>query len=140
MTGLEQHAEDRLFERRLKAAYDRFVRAAALLGPTECLFMDGGCDDARGEEGDGGAVEQGEVSRVVVSEVHKKRGSRTHLSHTQAFAAPTKNKDTDNPREHICTDCAVWSNQMYMQHMDVLLHPLLCSSKLRSLSMKEDRN
>ena len=70
----------------------------------------------------------------------KNVGCRILLSHIQAFAAPTKNKDTDNPREHICTDCTVWGNQMYMQHMDVLLHPLLCSSKLRSLSMKEDRN
>lgn len=140
VTGFQQEFKDGFFERRLKTADYDAIGCATRLGPVKSLFLDGGRNDARGEEGDLPTVEQGGVSGVIVIEGHKKRGSRIHLSHTQAFAAPTKNKDTDNPREHICTDCTVRGNQMYMQHMDVLLHPLLCSSKLRSLSMKEDRN
>lgn len=140
VAGFQQEFKDGFFERRLETADYDTVGSTTRFGPAEGLLLDGRRDDARGEEGDLPTVEQGGVARVIVIESHKKRGSRIHLSHTQAFAAPTKNKDTDNPREHICTDCTVRGNQMYMQHMDVLLHPLLCSSKLRSLSMKEDRN
>ncbi len=49
----------------------------------------------------------------------KNVGCRILLSHIQAFAAPTKNKDTDSPRGHICTYCATWTQNMYMHNMDI---------------------
>ena len=77
VAGFQQEFKEGFFERGLKTTDYNPVGCAARFGPTEGLFLEGGCDDARGEEGDLPAVEQGGVSGVIVIESHKKRG----LSH-----------------------------------------------------------
>ena len=62
------------FEQGLETADYDAVGCATRFGPAQGLLLDGGRDDARGEEGDLPAVEQGGVSGVVVIESHKKRG------------------------------------------------------------------
>ncbi len=74
MAGFQQKFEDGFFERRLEAADYDTVGSATRFGPAKNLFLDGWRDDARGEEGDLPAVEQGGVARVIVIESHKKRG------------------------------------------------------------------
>lgn len=74
MAGLQQKFKDGFFERRLEAADYDAVGCATRLGPAKGLLLDGRRDDARGEEGDLQAVEQGGVARVIVIESHKKRG------------------------------------------------------------------
>ena len=72
--GLQQEFKDGFFERRLETADYDAVGCATRLGPAKNLFLDGRRDDARGEEGDLPAVEQGWIARVIVIESHKKRG------------------------------------------------------------------
>ena len=72
--GFQQEFKDGFFERRLKTADYDAVGCAARLGPAQGLLLDDRGHDARGEDGDLPAVEQGEVSGVIVIESHKKRG------------------------------------------------------------------
>lgn len=72
--GFQQEFKDGFFERRLETADYDAVGCATRLGPAKNLFLDGRRDDARGEEGDLPAVEQGWIARVIVIESHKKRG------------------------------------------------------------------
>ena len=99
MAGFQQELKDGFFERGLKTTDYNPVGCATRLGPAQGLLLDGRCDDARGEEGDLRAVEQGEISGVIVIESHKKRGCRIDLPRIQAFAAHTEISNTDSPRE-----------------------------------------
>ena len=74
VAGFQQKFEDGFFERGLEAADYDTIGCATRLGPVQGLFLGGRRDDARGEEGDLPAVEQGGVSGVIVIESHKKRG------------------------------------------------------------------
>lgn len=74
MAGFQQEFKDGFFEWGLETADYDAVGCATRFGPAQGLLLDGGRDDARGEEGDLPAVEQGGVSGVVVIESHKKRG------------------------------------------------------------------
>ena len=74
VAGFQQEFEDGFFERGLEAADYDAVGCATRLGPAKGLFLDGGRNDARGEEGDLPTVEQGGVALVIVIESHKKRG------------------------------------------------------------------
>lgn len=74
VAGFQQEFKDGFFERRLETADYDTVGCATRFSPAEDLFLDGGRNDARGEESDLPAVEQGGVSGVIVIESHKKRG------------------------------------------------------------------
>ena len=74
VAGFQQEFKDGFFERGLEPADYDAIGCATRLGPAQGLLLDGGRDDARGEEGDLPAVEQGGVARVIVIESHKKRG------------------------------------------------------------------
>ena len=74
MAGLQQKFKDGFFERGLEPADYDTLGCATRLGPAQGLLLDGGRDDARGEEGDLPAVEQSWIARVIVIESHKKRG------------------------------------------------------------------
>ena len=74
VAGLQQKFKDGFFERGLEAADNDAIGCATRLGPAQGLFLDSRRDDARSEEGDLSAVEQGGIARVIVIESHKKRG------------------------------------------------------------------
>ena len=74
MGCLEQASEHLLFEWRLEAADYVLSGADHLSGSLESLRALSGRYFARGEDGDGGAVQKRQVPRVGIVEVHKKRG------------------------------------------------------------------
>ena len=89
VAGFQQEFKDGFFERRLETADYDAVGCATCLGPAQGLFLDGGRDDARGEEGDLPAVEQGGVSGVIVIESHKKTWVAALTYHAFRPSLPT---------------------------------------------------
>ena len=89
VTGFQQEFEDGFFERRLETTDYDMVGRATRFGPAQGMFLDGGRNDARGEEGDLPAVEQGGVSGVIVIESHKKTWVAALTYHAFRPSLPT---------------------------------------------------
>ena len=89
VAGLQQEFKDGFFERGLETADYDAIGCATRFGPAQGLFLDGGRNDARGEEGDLPAVEQGGVSGVIVIESHKKTWVAALTYHAFRPSLPT---------------------------------------------------
>lgn len=99
MTGLEQQLEDLFFEWRVETAHHHTIGSTTLFGPLESLLSDSGRNNARGEEGDRWAVEQSEVSCVIVINAIKTWVAVLTYPVLRPSLPITEISNTDSPRE-----------------------------------------